>query len=82
MPDLTPTPPSSKDAPPPARPAVPPPPTCNCGPLAPLPGEQPLRPGTSAEAILSRMQLECDHETGVLFFRFQGQFYLRTVKTV
>ena len=73
----------------PATPATPattaadvPPPSCNCGQLAPLPGESPLALGTPSDAIVSQIQLECDNETGVFFFRFKGRLYLRVVKVV
>jgi hypothetical protein len=59
---------------------VPPPPSCDCGPLAPQPGENPIKVGTSPDAILNRIQLECGPKTGVFFFRYQGGLYLRVVK--
>jgi len=56
------------------------PPICQCGPLVPLPGEQPIPLDTSGDAILSQIQLELDKETGVFFFRSKSRLYLRVVK--
>jgi len=52
---------------------------CLCGPLRPLPGEKPLKEGTSADTILAKVQLVCDDNTGVFFFRHKQQLYLRIV---
>ena len=81
-----PIPPPAPDNPAPISPAVPAPtagtvpPSCNCGPLAPLPGETPLAVGTSADTVVSQIMLECDDETGVFFFRFKRRLYQRVVK--
>ena len=56
------------------------PPNCPCGPLQPLPGEKPIPEGTSAEQVLAKVQLVCDDNTGVFFFRHKQKLYLRIVE--
>ena len=52
---------------------------CNCGGLTPKNGENPVPNGTSSDQILSQVQLICDNETGVLFFRYDSRLYMRVV---
>lgn len=57
-----------------------PPAGCDCGPLKPRAGEKPIKDGTTADQILAKVQLACDNETGVFFFRHNQKLYLRLVK--
>lgn len=84
MPDNTSSPPTSpstagsKSAPSAAGPAIVP--VWNCGPLTPLDGEKPIPTGTTGDAVLSGIQLDCDGTHGVLFFRAKGKLYRRVVQ--
>ena len=53
---------------------------CACGPLKPLAGEKPIKEDTSAEQVLAKVQLACDDNTGVFFFRYDRKLYLRIVE--
>ena len=53
---------------------------CNCGPLEPKPGEKPIKDGTTADQILAKVQLTCDDNTGVFFFRSDRKLYMRVVE--
>jgi hypothetical protein len=53
---------------------------CNCGPLEPQRGEKPIKEGTTADQIFSKVQLICDDHTGVFFFRYDQKLYMRTVE--
>lgn len=53
---------------------------CNCGPLGPKPGEKPIKEGTSADQILAKVQLVCDDNTAVFFFRSDQKLYMRIVE--
>jgi hypothetical protein len=55
-------------------------PDCNCGPLEPKPSEKPIKEGTSADQILAKVQLACDDNTGVFFFRRDRKLYMRMVE--
>jgi hypothetical protein len=55
--------------------------SCNCGPLKPQADEKPIKEGSTPEQIMAEVQLNCDDETGVFFFRYNQQFYMRTVKS-
>jgi hypothetical protein len=52
---------------------------CNCGPLTPQAGEKPIKDGTTPDSILSQIQLLCDDNTGIFFFRYNNKLYMRTV---
>lgn len=66
---------------PPTDPVPPPPPTIPQQPLVPWDDEKPIPLGTSPDSLISQVQLECDNETAVLFFRYRSRLYLRVVKT-
>lgn len=55
-------------------------PQCNCGPLAPQNSDQKIDPGTSPQSVLAKIMLICDDNTGVFFFRYNQDLYLRVVK--
>ncbi len=54
-------------------------PDCNCGPLVPREDDLSVT-GMSPETVHSTIQMNCKRGPGVLFFRFQGQLYLRVLK--
>ena len=53
--------------------------TCDCGSLTPRKNEKPIPDDTPAAQILGKIQLVCDNDTGVFFFRYDQRLYMRTV---
>lgn len=53
---------------------------CDCGPLQPKTGEVPIKEGTSAESLLSQIQLICDDDTAVFLFRWKRKLYMRVIE--
>jgi hypothetical protein len=53
---------------------------CNCGPLKPKTNEKPIKEDTTADQILAKVQLACDDNTGVFFFRHNHKLYMRIVE--
>jgi hypothetical protein len=54
-------------------------PTCDCGALTPKSGEKPVSPDKTSDQIMNDVNLTCDDQTGVFFFRCNGKLYMRTV---
>jgi hypothetical protein len=52
-----------------------------CGPLAATPSDIPITEVDTPEKIWSMVQVACDDNTGVFFFRDQRRIYLRYVET-
>lgn len=55
--------------------------SCAACQFTPLPGEKPIKDGTTADQIIAKVQLICDDHTGVLFFRHNQKLYLRIIET-
>ena len=53
---------------------------CDCGKLQPEKGEKPIPDGTTADQLLAKVQLVCDDDTGVFFYRFNHRLYMRIVE--
>ncbi len=56
-------------------------PEVSCGCLTPRPDDSLIPSNANSDSLLTKMKLTCDGQTGVLFYRHRGKFYLRTVMT-
>jgi len=54
-------------------------PTNDCCDLKPRTGEKPIPEGTSSDQILAKVQLVCDDDTGIFFYRYNHKLYMRIV---
>ncbi len=52
-----------------------------CGPMKLTDGDIPITAVDTPDQIWSRVMINCDDNTGVFFFRYQRQMYMRFINT-
>jgi hypothetical protein len=54
-------------------------PQYSCGPLTPQQNDQQIPMDTQPQAVLAKIMLLCDDDTGVFFFRNNQNLYMRII---